>query len=179
MKKLFMGLPVAGQHFWGSFLVDGKRVVPIRQNQNDLAVRFLLFEGAEGEDLKLTGAAGFSGIAEVDREIHAGVCSSLAARNAGTGHQRGIAVVARRRRVRSVRSSSGRRVSVRHSRCRGACGYRVRYWTVEGTRDGHDLRGVVGPSRSMSARAAVGSPADTWPTSNKSGSVLSPSSMTA
>lgn len=61
----FMGLPAAGQHISGAFVAQDERIVPIRQLQNELAVRFLLFAGPDGQDLKLTNATGFSGVADV------------------------------------------------------------------------------------------------------------------
>jgi hypothetical protein len=69
-EQPFMGLVPAGQHLWGSLLVDGRRTVPIRQVQNELAVRMLLFTGEEGEDLPPTRPArvftGFGELAERD-----------------------------------------------------------------------------------------------------------------
>jgi hypothetical protein len=62
----FMGLPAAGQHISGAFVAGAQRLVPIRQLQNELAVRFLLFEGPDGGDLKLTDASGFAGVADVE-----------------------------------------------------------------------------------------------------------------
>lgn len=62
----FMGLPAAGQHISGAFLAGTQRLVPIRQLQNELAVRFLLFGGSDAGDLELVDSAGFSGVADVE-----------------------------------------------------------------------------------------------------------------
>lgn len=65
-EEPFMGLSPAGQHIWGSLVIDGRRIVPIRQIQNELAVRMLLFAGEEGQDLALTRPARvFTGIGDL------------------------------------------------------------------------------------------------------------------
>jgi hypothetical protein len=144
-EELFMGLPVAGQHFWGSFLVDGQRVVPIRQTQNDLAVRFLLFEGTEDEDLKLSGSVGFAGIADVDtRDSRWGLFQPGRKERFALATSENSLLWREDGEFEVVGRPIGDAFQLAIPDADEPFGYRVRYWTVDGTRDGHELRGIVG-----------------------------------
>jgi hypothetical protein len=62
-----LGLPPAGQHLWGSIRYGDRLAFPIRQFQNELAVRFFLFEGAPAGRLDFHDASesGYHGICTV------------------------------------------------------------------------------------------------------------------
>jgi len=66
-ETTIMGLPPAGQHLWGSISYGDRVAFPIRQFQNELAVRFFLFDGPAQGDLSYHPASesGYSGICAV------------------------------------------------------------------------------------------------------------------
>lgn len=60
-----MGLPVAGQHVWGALQVGDRRVLLIRHFMNEMAGRFLAYEGLIGEDMAFRRSRGYSGLCEL------------------------------------------------------------------------------------------------------------------
>jgi len=60
-----MGLPVAGQHVWGAFDVEGKRVWMIRHFMNEIAGRCLRYEGAHGADLEFRSHRPYAGVCDI------------------------------------------------------------------------------------------------------------------
>lgn len=60
-----MGLPVAGQHVWGALRVGDRRVLLIRHFMNEMAGRFLVYEGPIGEDMAFQRTRGYSGLCDI------------------------------------------------------------------------------------------------------------------
>ena len=64
-ERPVMGLPVAGQHVWGALQVGGRRLLLIRHFMNEMAGRFLVYEGDVGDDMTFSPAKGYSGLCEI------------------------------------------------------------------------------------------------------------------
>lgn len=139
----FMGLPAAGQHISGALVTDAKRLVPIRQLQNELAVRFLLFEGPEEGDLKLTDATGFAGIAAVEeREGLWGHYQPGRKPRFAFASGADTALWREPGKFEVVGSAVGHAMQVFTPDAEEPLGYRARYWRIDdGNADGAKVTG--------------------------------------
>lgn len=142
-ERLFMGLPPAGQHISGTFLVGGRRVVPIRHTQNELAVRFLLFDGPDGSDLELTDATGFSGVADVDsRDSRWGLFQPGRRPRFAFAAGENDALWRETDQFAVVGRPVGHGLQLAIPDAEEPFGYRARYWIVEsGEADGQEVSG--------------------------------------
>ena len=146
-EELFMGLPVAGQHLWGSFLAGGRRVVPIRQTQNDLAVRSLIFDGVEGQPLALAPKRpGFTGICtEEARGRLWGLWQPGPGDRFAYATSESTALWRERGEFEVTAEPLGQAMQLAVPDARDPLGYRARFWRVTGgTRDGAEVTGVFG-----------------------------------
>ena len=144
-EELYMGLPVAGQHLWGSFDVAGRRAVPIRQVQNDLAIRFMLFDGTDGEPLNFTIARQpFTGICDVDtREGRWGLWQPGAQDRFAFATGETSALWREPGEFEVFGEPVGDAMQLAVPDAEDPLGYRARWWRVSGgTRNGELITGV-------------------------------------
>lgn len=146
-ENLYMGLPPAGQHMWGSFRVGNRRVVPIRQTQNELAVRFLLFDGEAHGDLALSAVPrAFTGIADVTtRDNRWGLFQPGSKPRFAFASNADSALWREENLFEVVGTPIGTAIQLAVPDATEPFGYRARFWKVAGgTSDGMAVEGVFG-----------------------------------